>query len=451
MGTRIAFAFAFTTTFASNLLVDCASYLNVLSLMKTSYFHQSISDSIDVAKIDGGTDGLHVFRRASSGLSSLQDTIRYEQLLSTDIHELVFIVQEKNIDELERILLDISNPSSPNYGNHLTRQDIINLTSDPVLRKDVTTYLEQAGATVVEGGASGGLVTARGSIDLWSRMLNTQFYSFSSLRSNGDSENSQQLADMRFIRTNRYSVPSCLDKHIVSILNTIETPEVLSRRLPPPPPDFAQNNRLQSLEIVTPQMLAKAYNIDDNIGHPRATQEAFAYAQNYFSPEDLAIYQARLNLPNRPVNESYGSRTSEYCGRTGLCYEGNLDIQLMQGISDTPTIFGWTRLMSLIDYVNNLVYSEKRPPLVISISYGADEEASSADAYDAFNIAAMKLGAMGSTILVASGDDGALSPKARDNGDNCYYKPDWPATSPWIVSVGGTQVSPTSSYISLTC
>ena len=450
MGTRTAFAL--TTAFAANLLIDCACNLNGSSLTKISPFQQSITDSIDIANVDGGRDGLHVFRRASSRISSLQDTIRYHQLLSTDIHELVFIVQERNIDELESILLDISDPTSPNYGQHLKRQDIIDLTSDPVLHKEVTTYLERAGATLVEEEAFSSHITARGSIDLWNRMLNTEFYSFSSLHTNGESELGGQVADTRYIRTDKYFVPSCLDKHVVSILNTIGIPELTSRRLPPPPTGLGENNRLQSLEIVTPQMLAKAYNIDDSTGHRRATQEAFAYYQNYFSPEDLAIYQARLNLPNRPVNESYASRTSEYCGRTGLCYEGNLDIQLMLGVADTPTTFGYTQLMSLLGYLNNLVYSKKRPPLVISISYGGDEEMEYIDYYRAFDIAAMKLGAMGSTILVASGDDGALSPKARDNGDHCYYKPEWPATSPWIVSVGGTQVSPTSkTHVQHTC
>ena len=450
MGTRIAFAF--TAALASNLLIDCACNLNGSSLMKISPFQQSITDFIDIANVDGGRDGLHVFRRASPRISSLQDTIRYHQLLSSDIHELVFIVQERNIDELERILLDISDPASSNYGNHLKRQDIIDLTSDPVSHKEVTTYLERAGATVVEREATSSHITARGSIDLWNRMLNTEFYSFSSFHTNGNSELSGQVADRKYIRTDKYFVPSCLDKHIVSILNTIEMPELMSRRLPPPPMGFGENYRLQSLEIVTPQMLSKAYNIDDNTGHRRATQEAFAYYQNYCSPEDLAIYQARLNLPNRPVNESYASRTSEYCGRTGLCYEGNLDIQLMLGVADTPTNFGYTELMGLADYLNNLVYSKKRPPLVISISYGADEEIAYADGYRAFDIAAMKLGAMGSTILVASGDDGALSPRARDNGDHCYYKPEWPATSPWIVSVGGTQVSPVQHpYAHHTC
>ena len=50
----------------------------------------------------------------------------------------------------------------------------------------------------------------------------------------------------------------------------------------------------------------------------------------------------------------------------------------------------------------------KYPPLVHSISYGGDEgQFKGNPAYvNAFNVQAMKLGAMGGTIVVASGDSG---------------------------------------------
>eukprot|EP01042_Synura_sphagnicola_P036462 gene36462-biopygen6382 len=49
-----------------------------------------------------------------------------------------------------------------------------------------------------------------------------------------------------------------------------------------------------------------------------------------------------------------------------------------------------------------------------------------------FNVEAMKLGVMGTTIVVATGDNGA-------NGDgSCGYDTSFPATSPYVTAVGAT-------------
>ena len=72
---------------------------------------------------------------------------------------------------------------------------------------------------------------------------------------------------------------------------------------------------------------------------------------------------------------------------------------------------------------------------------------------DAFNIQAIKLGVMGTTILAASGDDGVI-----DFLNNCGYYPQFLASSPYVTAVDGTvglesgnpeiactsQISPTS-------
>ena len=48
---------------------------------------------------------------------------------------------------------------------------------------------------------------------------------------------------------------------------------------------------------------------------------------------------------------------------------------------------------------------------------------------------------MGTTILAASGDDGANSPWVRDDLSKCAYFGSYPATSKYVLSVGGTTVS----------
>ncbi len=56
----------------------------------------------------------------------------------------------------------------------------------------------------------------------------------------------------------------------------------------------------------------------------------------------------------------------------------------------------------------------------------------------------MQLGLMGVTILSASGDDGVAGDLARSDPLYCGYFPQFPASSPYVTAVGGTQVGTSS-------
>ena len=56
-----------------------------------------------------------------------------------------------------------------------------------------------------------------------------------------------------------------------------------------------------------------------------------------------------------------------------------------------------------------------------------------------FATEAQKLGVRGITIVVASGDDGANSFRARSNKTACGLSPSFPASCPFVTSVGATQ------------
>ena len=45
------------------------------------------------------------------------------------MHKVIFVVKQSNIDELERFVLDISEPNSKNFGKFKTREEITVLTS----------------------------------------------------------------------------------------------------------------------------------------------------------------------------------------------------------------------------------------------------------------------------------------------------------------------------------
>jgi tripeptidyl-peptidase-1 len=80
------------------------------------------------------------------------------------------------------------------------------------------------------------------------------------------------------------------------------------------------------------------------------------------------------------------------------------------------------------------------PPKIFSISYGSEEQFMSLSTINSFNTEAMKLGVMGVTLLVASGDDGVGGRFVRSGALTCAYNPDFPTVSPYLTVVGATQM-----------
>jgi len=76
-------------------------------------------------------------------------------------------------------------------------------------------------------------------------------------------------------------------------------------------------------------------------------------------------------------------------------------------------------------------------PLVFSTSYGEDEDSVSPAYAGRLNVEFMKAGARGISLLFASGDSGAAGDKHTCK--NGKFVPQWPAASPYVTAVGGTQ------------
>ena len=73
------------------------------------------------------------------------------------------------------------------------------------------------------------------------------------------------------------------------------------------------------------------------------------------------------------------------------------------------------------------------------MSYGQYESEAGVSSMESFNSAAIKLGTQGKTVVVSSGDDGVAGNKAQGQVGVCDYAPQWPATSPYVTTVGATQ------------
>ena len=78
---------------------------------------------------------------------------------------------------------------------------------------------------------------------------------------------------------------------------------------------------------------------------------------------------------------------------------------------------------------------------VLSLSYGAPEQGALDDSIDSSNTMFQALGASGVSVFVSSGDSGAFLSEAHGGAGCAAFAPAWPASSPWVTSVGGSTLS----------
>ena len=446
------------TFFLSVLLGYCGVNSNDLA-EQTSLTHAIEKESLHIR---------HVFRESIPRLSTRQDLSRLDRLHHEYIHKVIFVIRQKNMDKLTDILHDISDPLSENYGMHMTKEEISIMTSNPEGHDAIITYLHAKGVTDFHETLDGEFITASAPISTWEQTFDTQFFSYHQKQRSGETE--------MFVRAEKYSVPIELDDHVATVFNTIQLPYQLSGDLKNKiielesetateteiglgaEGELSHNMKAQNINpypsFTTPQKLRAAYNMGDSMGSNRSTQAVYATIGQYFSPADLAAFQIVVaRLPNRTVSSvPYGFSSDKVCiSNPSDCVEGNLDIQSIMAMSPVSPTTYWYSNQGFTSWLFNVALA-KVPPLVISLSYGADEALMTVGEMENFNVYAIKLSTGGSTILVASGDDGAIVHESKAGGQaKCAYSPSFPSTCPYVTSVGATQVRGVICTVRVVC
>lgn len=357
---------------------------------------------------------------------------------SSQKHEVMFAIKQQNLENVHKILMDVSDPNNINYGKHLTREELASLTANLEATKVLQTYLNINGATIIKKTKNGDYITASAPIAIWEKLFNAEFFDF---------VNHDTKTPVIYARALEYSIDEELIPYVEAVFHTVQLPVLITSKVPLRRAEVVSD----SSGSITPATLKSYYNITSNIGSVKASQSVFETMSQTYSERDLQQFQNQYGIPSQSVSTIIGDHESDsYCEwEPGNCAEANLDVQYLIGVSQvTPTTYWYVDepnsflnwIIALSDSVN--------PPLVNSISFGSLETATSDDVAQQFSIEAMKLGTLGVTILVASGDDGALNFGGRSGV--CEYQPSFPATVPYVTAVGATQ-GPESGLTETVC
>jgi len=336
---------------------------------------------------------------------------------------------------LESVLWAVSDPASPSYGHHLSREEVLALTkpADAYVNA-VLRWLASEGVHDVALLPNGDMVQADVSVAQAEALLHARYHTW---EHNASAHRVLRLAE------GRYALPADVAAAVDFVGPSTRFPAVRVRRV------HGQRDTRQ-FGNVTPKFLRKLYNVGEATASSNATVAVTGFLNQFFDPSDLASFFKQYD------SESVG-RTMAVVGpnqadQPGI--EATLDVQYVMAMAHGAQATFWSTagqqpgnpenepfLKFLFDVGNTTA-----PPSIFSISYGDNEDTVDFDYATRVNVEFQKLGAQGITLLASSGDGGV----GGGQPTSCTkFIPTFPAASPYVTAVGGTTGSAPETAASL--
>ncbi|KAJ3261974.1 hypothetical protein HK103_003817 [Boothiomyces macroporosus] len=364
-------------------------------------------------------------------------------------------IKQENIDALISTLYKVSDPSSPDYGKHLTQQQV----SDLIAPKQST--IDAVYAWLKNNGVEGGVLNANKdwlsvtvTVDQAQKMLNTKYKVYQ-----------HQESKVVAVRTPSFSLPKYVHHHIDLIQPTTKFTSIPKKIAKSPKTSAPKKLSVSSCDNgVTPQCLNDLYNIG---GYTPSSSKSIVgvtgYLGQYANQADLSQFLQSYQ-PNAASSYSFstvlvnGGTNPQDSGSAGT--EADLDVEYVGALTyPTKHVFYSTggsppyipdANESSNDnepYLDWLNYMLAQPdgsiPQTITTSYGDDEQTVPYSyAVRVCNDFA-QLGARGVSLLFSSGDGGVSGGqygtcKSNDGKNTREFLPTFPASCPYITAVGGT-------------
>ncbi|KAA1477309.1 subtilisin-like protein [Dentipellis sp. KUC8613] len=348
---------------------------------------------------------------------------------------------------LEKALYAVSTPSSDQYGQHLSKEEVEQFVAPaPESVSAVKDWLQSNNLTSSTISPAGDWLSIQTTVKQANAMFDTQFSTFTHEKTNTKS-----------VRTMQYSIPAALKGHLDFVHPTVSFPApamrhpIISHPISSPVHNLTASGVAASCGSgeVTPACLQSLYSIPST----PATQKSNAIGVAGFYPQfpnsqDLKLFLQR----DRPDISSSTTFTSQSVdngrnpgGSGNDIDEANLDVQYTVGLATgVPNVFVFVGentndgVDGFLDIINFLL-KESNPPQVFTTSYGFDENQLSRSVATNLCNAYAQLGARGVSVLFASGDGGV---GGGQPDESCRtFIPAFPGGCPFQTAVGATAVS----------
>jgi uncharacterized protein YjbI with pentapeptide repeats len=188
----------------------------------------------------------------------------------------------------------------------------------------------------------------------------------------------------------------------------------------------------------TPPELAKLYNFPADLDG-RGQAIGIVELGGGYRDSDLNTYFATLKLPRPNVTSVpvAGQRNSP-SDPNGADGQVALDLEVSGAVAPKAQIvvyFAPNNDQGYLQAIEAAMADSAHRPSVLLIDWGSAENVWQTAIRQSINNALGKAAARGITVVVAAGDDGA-----RENQSDGKPHVDFPASSPWVLAVGGTRL-----------
>jgi kumamolisin len=281
----------------------------------------------------------------------------------------------------------------------------------------VTAFANANGLTVTESSPARRLVRLSGTASAFQAAFHTELHSV------------EHLGVTCRMREGSLQIPANLQPMVESVLGLDNRPVAQPRFVIAPRAAVATSH--------LPNELGRLYNFPtgvDGTGHTIAIVEL---GGGYNDADNTQAFQAMgLKTPTVTAVSVDGATNS-----TGTDADGEvaLDIQVAGGIAPGAGLvvyFTTNTDQGFADAISQAAHDTANAPSVISISWGGPESGYAAQAVTTLNSVMQDAGMMGVSVFVASGDS-----LATDGLTDGAAHVDFPASSPYAIGCGGTNIT----------
>ena len=208
----------------------------------------------------------------------------------------------------------------------------------------------------------------------------------------------------------------------------------------------------------TPLQLASLYNFPPNLDGAGQTI-AIVELGGGFRAQELNTYFRSLGIANPPSVTAvpYRNAGTNNPGTNALD-PNNPDVEVMLDIEVAGAIAPGAKIVvyfapdatdqSFLNALNAIINDTVNKPSIISISWGGPEEAGTDQFKNEFDQLLQSAAHLGISVCVAAGDNGSADFRADDPNWDGHAHVDFPASDPFVLACGGTQLTVAGGAIS---
>lgn len=364
-------------------------------------------------------------------------------------------VDASDTKAFEQHVIDLSTPSHPNYGRHMTKDEIDTFLRPPSEVLDsLTSWLRSENVAVDSIEINNNWITFEAPVSRAEHMLKTEFFNY-------QHNESQTVA----IRTLGYSVPDEIRHHVSMIQPTTRfgDPSANKRLFNTGSSSPLPDKDISCGTVVTPKCLRELYGLENTTATPDTRNKlgVAGFLEQYARHADLKHFLETYEPDRADANFSVvsinGGLNEQNSWRQSI--EASLDLQyaLSIGYHAMATFYTTGGRGPLVPdgeqpnpnastnepYLEQLHYlvslPEQELPAVLTMSYSEPEQSVPAAYATAVCNLFAQLGARGVSVIFSSGDSGpgGGTCSTNDGTSRTRFLPEFPPGCPFVTSVGG--------------